>query len=159
MSTNKEEFILRIYIYKYGKYKTQNSTYTRDIQYSGRPSVQIGQAPQHGMVLGSNDGQLYISDAQFSQCWFVCESIHSQTPIICLTSYGQSSICDRCTIHELERSSCLCFSISSSDTAYSDQNSSILMQNSINCSSLATVSLVLRGFTTSSISPNLTSIL
>ena len=43
----------------------------REIQPS-RPSLKIRQASQYGMVLGSNGSQLHFSNAQISQCGFVC---------------------------------------------------------------------------------------
>ena len=84
-----------------------------------------------------------FSNDQICQCGFVCDSIQSQTPIVCFSSFGQSSLWDRCLIHELEQSTCLCISTNNSDIICSNQNPSILVKNSSNCSSLASTSLVL----------------
>ena len=85
---------------------------------------------QYRIVLGSS--KLHFSNAQISQCGFVCDSVQPQTPIVCLSSSGQWSLCDRCLIHELKQSTCLWISSNSSDTIYSHQNLSILVQNSSN---------------------------
>ena len=89
--------------------------------------------------------------------WICCDSIQSQGLIVYLSSSVQSSLCDRCIINELEQITCLYISTNSSDTIYSNENPSISVQNSSNCSSLAPTFLVLRDVT--SISPDLTSIL
>ena len=124
---------------------SQNSSYPRQIQHCGRLSLETRQTSQYRMVPGSNVGKLHLSNAQFSQCGFVCDSIQSQTPIVCISSSRQSSLCDRRIINELEQFTCLCISTNNSDTIYPNQNPSILVQNSSNCSSLASSFLVLRG--------------
>ena len=53
----------------------------------------------------------------------------------------------------------ICISTNNSDTFYSSQDMSISVQNSSYCSSLASTSLVLRGVTTTSISPDLSSVI
>ena len=111
------------------------------------------------MVFGSIGGELHLSNAQFSQCGFVCDLIQSQTPVVCISSSRQSSLGNRCIINELEQSTCICISTNNSDTIYSNQNTSVLVQNSSNFSSLASMSLVLRGVTTTSISSDSTSML
>ena len=98
-------------------------------------SLEIQQTSQYRMVLGSNGGKLHFSNAQFSHCEFVCNSIQSQTPIVYLSSSRQSSLCDRCIVNELEQSTCLCISTNNSDTIYSNQNPLISGQNSSNYSS------------------------
>ena len=122
------------------------------------------------MVSGSIGGKLYLPNAQFSQCGFVCDSIQSQTPTVCISSSGQSSLGnrhklplyvspvsgDRHIIDELEQSTCICISTNNSDTIYSHQTLTISVQNSSNCSSLASTFLVLRGAITISISSDLT---
>ena len=113
---------------------------------------------QYRMVPGSNGGKLHLSNAQIFQCGFVCDSIQSQTPIVCISSSRQSSHCNRCIINELEQFTCLCISTNNSDTIYSKQNPSISVQNSSNCSSLASMSLVLRGVTATSLNPDSTSL-
>ena len=80
--------------------------------------------------------------ARFSQCGFVCHSIQSQTPIVCISSSGQSSLGDRRIINQLELSTFICISTNISDTIYSSQDTSISMQNSSYCSSFASTSLV-----------------
>ena len=132
---------------------SQNSSHFREIQHSCGPSLEIRQASQYGMVLGSNGGKLHFSNTQISHCGFVCDSIHSQTPIVCFSTFRRPSLCDRCLIHELEQFICLCISSNSSDTTYSHPNLSVSVQNSSNCSSLASRCLVLRGVTATSISP------
>ena len=111
------------------------------------------------MIFGSIGGEFHFSNAQFSQCGFVCDTIQAQTPILCIFSSGQSSLSDRCIINELELSTCICISTNNSDTFYSSQDTSISVQNSSYCCSLASTSLVLRGVTTTSISPNSSSAL
>ena len=126
------------------RYYTQNLSYPRQIQYISRLSLEIGQTSQYRMVFGSVGGEFHFSNAQFSQCGFICDSIQSQTPIICIFSFGQLSLSDRHIINELELSICIGISTNNSDTFYSYQDTSILMQNSSYCSFLASMSLVLR---------------
>ena len=89
---------------------------------------------QYRMVFGSIGGEFHFSNAQFSQCGFVCDSIQLHTPIVYIPSSGQSSLSDRRIINELELSTCICISTNNSDTFYSSQDTSILVQNSSNCS-------------------------
>ena len=72
------------------QYCTQNLSYSRKIQYISRPSLEIGQTSQYRMVFGSIGGQFHFSNTQFSQSGFVCNSIQSQTPIVCISSCGHS---------------------------------------------------------------------
>ena len=111
------------------------------------------------MVVISISGKFHLSNAQFSQCGFVRDSIQSQTPFVCIYNSRQSSLGNRCIINELELSTCICISTNNSDTIYSNQNTSISVQISSNCSSSASTTLLLRGVTTTNISPNLTSVL
>ena len=101
------------------------------------------------MGSGSNSSEFSIPDAQFSKCGFVCDPSQSQTPIICLSSTRQQSTSDRCPVHGLESSSCICFSSFYSDSCCSGKNPTS-MQNSSHSSVLATTTVVLR--TSSSIS-------
>ena len=73
--------------------------------------------------------------------------------------FQKSSLSDRRIINDLELSTCICISTNNTDTFYSNQNMSILVQSSSNCLSLASTSLVPRGVTTTSISSDLTSVL
>ena len=83
-------------------YCTQILSYSRQIQYIGRPSLEIGQTSQYRMVFGSIGGEFHFSNAQFPQCGFVCDLIQSQTSIVhvCFSSSGQSGLPDRCIINE-----------------------------------------------------------
>ena len=74
----------------------------------------------------------------------------NQTPIICLSSTRLQSTSDRCPVHGLESSSCICFSSFYSDTCCSRENPTTSVQNSSHSSVLATTTVVLR--TSSSIS-------
>ena len=132
---------------------SQNAPHSREIQHSCGSSLKIRQTSQYRMVFRSNSSILYFLNAHF-QCAFVCNSIQSQIPIVCLFSSRQSSLCDRCINNDLEQATCLCISTNSSDTIYSRQNPSISVQNGCNCSFLATASLVLRIVTTASIDFN-----
>ena len=76
--------------------------------------------------------------------------IQPQTPIICLSSTRLQSTSDRCPVHGLESSSCICFSSFYSDTCCSRENPTTSVQNSSHSSVLATATVVLR--TSSSIS-------
>ena len=84
------------------QYCTQNSSYPRQIQYISRLSLEIGQTSQYRMVFGSIGGKFHFSHVQFSQCGFVCNSIQSQTQVVCISSSRQSSLSDRCIISKLE---------------------------------------------------------
>ena len=140
------------------RYCTQNLSYrSRQIQYISRSSLKIGKTSQYRMVFGSIGGEFHFSNAQLSQCGFVCDSIQSQTPIECISSSGQSSFSDIRIVNELVLSICICISTNNSDTVCSSQDTSILVQNSSYCSSLASTFLVLRGVTTTSFSSDLSS--
>ena len=104
----------------------ENSSYPRQIQHSSRPSLEIRQTSQYRLVSGSNGGKLHLSNAQFSQCGFVCDLIQSQTPIVCISSVGLSSLGNRCIINELEQSTCICISINNSSPLLGVEIPSIL---------------------------------
>ena len=78
-----------------------SSSYSRQIQYIGRLSLEIEQTSQNGMGFGSIGGKFHFPNAQLSQCGFVCDMIQSQTPIVCISSSGQSCLSDRHIINEL----------------------------------------------------------
>ena len=139
------------------QYHDQSSSYSRQIQYVGRPSFEIGQTSQNRMGFGSIGGEFHFPNVQLSQCGFVCDMIRSQNPIVCISSFGQSCLSDRCIVNGLEFSSCICISTNNSDTLCSSQDTSISVQNSSYCSTLAPTSVVLRGVTTVSISSSLSS--
>ena len=65
-------------------------------------SLEIRQTSRYRIVLVSNSDNLHFSNDRVSQYGFVCDSMQSQTPIIYLSSSGQSSLCDRRFIHKLE---------------------------------------------------------
>ena len=64
-------------------------------------------------------------------------AICSQTPIVCISSSGQSGFSDRCFFYELESSSCLCISSNNTDTFCPSQDMSVSVQNNSYCPSLA----------------------
>ena len=66
--------------------RDQSSSYSRQIQYIGRPSFEIGQTSQNRMGFGLIIDQFHFPNAQLSQCGFVCDTIQSQTPIVCISS-------------------------------------------------------------------------
>ena len=108
------------------------------------------------MDSGSNSSEFSIPDAQFPKCGFVCDTTQSQTSIICLSSTRQQSASDRCPIHGLELSSCICFSSLYSDSCCSGKNPTTSVQNSSYSSVLATTTVVLRTSSSFSISPDST---
>ena len=126
------------------------SSHSRQIQHSCRSPIKIRQTYQDRMGSGSNSSEFNIPDAQFSKCGFVCDPIQSQTLIICLSSTRQQSTSDRCPVHVLKSSSCICFSSFYSDSCCSGKNPTTSMQNSSHSSLLTTTTVVLR--TSSSIS-------
>ena len=103
---------------------------------------------------GSNSCQFSIPDAQFPKCGPVCDTIQSQTTIICLSSTGLQSTSDRCPVHGLESSSCICFSSFYSDSCCSGKNPTASVQNSSDSSVLATTTVVLRTSSSISVSPD-----
>ena len=105
------------------RHRYQSSSHSRQIQHSCRPPIKIRQTYQDRMGSGSNSSEFSIPDAQFSKCELVCDSIQSQTPVICLSSTRQQSTSDRCTVHGLESSSCICFSSFYSDSCCSGKKS------------------------------------
>ena len=95
----------------------QSLTYPRQIQCFGRSCIQNGQTSQNRIGIGSISCELHFQNAQLSQCESVCNKFQSQTPILCISSSGQSSLRDRCIINELESSPCLCISSINPDTS------------------------------------------
>ena len=134
------------------RHRNQSSSYPSQIQYFSRLPIQIGQTYQNRMGTGSNSGEFRIPDAQIPQCGFVCNTIQSQTPNVCFSSSRQPCISSRHSFHELEPTSCICFSSFNSDTFCSRQDSSISVQNSSNCSVLASTTVVPITSTASSVS-------
>ena len=141
------------------QYRDQSSSYSRQIQHINRPSFKIGKASQNRMGFGSIVSELHLPNAQLPQCGFVCDMIQSQTPIVCIPSSRQSCPSDGRIVNGLESSSCICIPTDNSDTICSSQDSTISVQNSSYCSSLASTSVVFRVVTTISISSNLSSAL
>ena len=112
--------------------------------------IKIRQTYQDRMGSGSNSSEFTFPDAQFPKCGPVCDTIQSQTPIICLSSTRHQSTSCRCPVHELESSSCICFSSFYFDSCCSGKNLTTSVQNSSDSSVLATTTVVLR--TSSSLS-------
>ena len=137
----------------------QSPTYPRQIQYFGRLSLENGQTSQNRMGIGSISCKLHFPNIQLTQCGSVCDTLQSQTPIEGISSSRQSCRSDRRIINELESSSCFCVSSNNSNTFCSSQDTSISVQNSSYCPSLAPMPVVLRGITTVSISSNSSSAL
>ena len=131
------------------KHSYQNLSHARQIQHSCRPPLKTRQTYQDRMGSGSNSCEFSIPDAQLPKCGSVCDKIQPQTPIICLSNTRLQSTSDRCPVHGLESSSCICFSSFYSDTCCSRENPTTSVQNSSHSSVLATIAVVLR---TSSIS-------
>ena len=101
------------------RHRYQSLSHSRQIQHSCRPPIKIRQTYQDGMGSGSNSCKLSIPDAQFPKCGPVCDTIQSQTPIICLSSTRQQITSDRCPVYGLESSSCICFCSFYSDSCCS----------------------------------------
>ena len=131
------------------RHSYQSTSHPRQIQHSCRPPLKTRQTYQDRMGSGSNSCEFSIPDAQLPKCGSVCDKIQPQTPIICLSSTRLQSTSDRCPVHGLESSSCICFSSFYSDTCCSRENPTTSVQNSSHSSVLATATVVLR---TSSIS-------
>ena len=132
----------------------QSLSYCGQIQYFGRLPFEVGQTCQNGMCFGSIDCKFHIPNAQLSQCGSVCGTIQSQTPIICISSSRQSCPSNRRLFNELGSSSCICISSFYSDTFCSSQDSSVSVQNSSGCSSVASMAMVLRGSAVISVNTN-----
>ena len=132
------------------RHSYQSTSHPRQIQQSCRPPLKTRQTYQDRMGSGSNSCEFSIPDAQLPKCGSVCDKIQPQTPIICLSSTRLQSTSDRCPVHGLESSSCICFSSFYSDTCCSRENPTTSVQNSSHSSVLATTTVVLR--TSSSVS-------
>ena len=92
------------------RHSYQSTSHPRQIQHSCRPPLKTRQTYQDRMGSGSNSCEFSIPDAQLPKCGSVCDKIQPQTPIICLSSTRLQSTSDRCPVHGLESSSCICFS-------------------------------------------------
>ena len=77
--------------------------------------------------------------------------IQSQTPIVCISSSGQSCLSDGRIVIGLELSSRICIPTDNSDTICTSQDSTISVQNSSYSPSVVSTSVVLRGVTSISI--------
>ena len=106
------------------------------------------------MGTGSINSKFRIQDAQIFKCGFVCDPFQSQTPIVCFPSSRQPCVSNRCSLHELVLSSCVCISSYNSDSFCSRKDSSISVQNCSNSSILAPTTVVLRTPKASSVSPD-----
>ena len=106
------------------------------------------------MGIGSDSRELHIPNAQLSQRGPFCDTIQSQTSIVCIPSSRQPCTSSRRSFNELKFTSCICISSYNSDTFYSSQDTSVSVQNSSHCSLLAPTAVVLRDATTSSVSSN-----
>ena len=84
---------------------------------------------------------------------WICLRHDSITNIVCIPSSRQPCVSSRPSFNELEFTSCICLSSYISDIFYSSQDTSISVQNSSHCSFLASMAMVLRVTTTSSVSP------
>ena len=102
-------------------YSCQDLAYSRQIQCFGRPIIRNGQNYQNRMGIGSIDREFNFPNVQSGS---VCDTFQSQTSTLCIPSSGQSSLCDRCILHELEQSSCLCISSNNIDSFCSKQDQS-----------------------------------
>ena len=135
------------------RHSYQSSSHPRQIQHSCRPPLKTRQTYQDRMGSGSNSREFSIPDAHLPKCGSVCDNIQPQTPIICLSSTRLQCISDRCPVHGLESSSCICFSPFYSDTCCSRENPTSV-QNSSHSSVLATTTVVLRTSSSISVSPD-----
>ena len=73
----------------------------------------------------------------------------SQSSTLCILSSGQSSLCDRHILHELEQYSCFCISYNNTNSLCPEQDTPNSVQNSSYSSSLTGTNMILRGSTTS----------
>ena len=137
------------------RHSYQSTSHPRQIQHSCRPPLKTRQTYQDRMGSGSNSCEFSIPDAQLPKCGSVCDKIQPQTPIICLSSTRLQSTSDRCPVHGLESSSCICFSSFYSDTCCSRENPTTSVQNSSHSSVLATTTVVLRTSSSISVSSDL----
>ena len=135
------------------RHSYQSSSHSRQIQHSWWPPLKTRQTYQDRMGSGSNSCEFSIPDAQFPKCGSVRDTIQAQTPIICLSSTRLQSTSDRCPVHGLESSSCICFSSFYSDTCCSRENPTTSVQNSSHSSVLATTTVILRTSSSISVSP------
>ena len=120
---------------------SQDSTYPRQIQCFGRQVIENRQSNQNRVGIGSIDSEFNLPNVQLSQSGSVCDTFQSQTSTLCFPSSGQSSFRDRCILHELEQSSCLCISSNNTNSSCPEQDTSISVQNSSYSPSLATTSI------------------
>ena len=136
------------------RHSYQSSSHSRQIQHSCRPPLKTRQTYQDRMGSGSNSCEFSIPDAHLPKYGSVCDKIQPPTHIICLSSTRPQSTSDRCPVHGLESSSCICFSSFYSDTCCSRENPTTSVQNSSHSSVLATTTVVLRTSSSISVSPD-----
>ena len=136
---------------------SQDLTYLRQIQCFGRQVIENRQSNQNRVGTGSSNSEFNLTNGQLSQSGSVCDTFQSQTSTLCFPSSGQSGLHDRCILHELEQSSCLCISSNNTDSSCPEQDTPISVQNSSYSPSLTATSMDLRGTTTAYISSSLSS--
>ena len=117
------------------RYHDQISSNSWQIEYIGRPPFEIGQTYQNRLGFGSIGSEFNFPNAQLSQCGFVCNTIQSLTPILCISSSGQLCLSDRRIVNKLKLSSCIFIFTNHSDTLCTSQDWTISVQNSSYCSS------------------------
>ena len=126
-----------------GAWNTCNSynlSHSREIQHSCRPSLKVRQTSRYRMSLDQT-----VADCIFEMLRFPNVHLFATRFIHKLPLYVSPVPDDQAFAMNWHKSTCLCISTNSSETVCSHQNLSISVQNSSNCSFLASTSLVLRG--------------
>ena len=125
-------------------------THTREKQYPRRPVVADIETDINGMVPGSDNLQCNLHDDGSSEYRPVCDPSQQQTSVVCISHSRQESSFSRCLVNELGQDSRICVSSISHNPSYSEQNSRSSVQDSSDCSILATSGLVSRTSTATS---------
>ena len=125
-------------------------THTREKQYPRRPVVADIETDINGMVPGSDNLQCNLHDDGSSEHRPVCDPSQQQTSVVCISHSRQESSFSRCLVNELGQDSRICVSSISHNPSYSEQNLRSSVQDSSDCSILATSGLVSRASTATS---------
>ena len=125
-------------------------THTREKQYPRRPVVKDIETDINGMVPGSDNLQCNLHDDGSSEHRPVRDPSQQQTSVVCISHSRQESSFSRCLVNDLGQDSRVWVSSISHNPSYSEQNSLASVQDSSDCSILATSGLVSRASTATS---------
>ena len=132
------------------RYISSGETYPRNIEHFSRPVKLSFQTNFDRTISGSDDFQLDSVGDGLSKHRPVCDSSQQEVATLCVSYPRWKGSCNRCNVNELELNAHLRVSSVCSDSSDNQQDSPILLQNSVDSSSLGRNVLVSRHCSVSS---------